>query len=201
RLSRSHSPSAGAAPRSAERTEEEVLAFAREHFGEATDRIGNIIIGDDDDTREMWMVGNGYARLMWPSPRRQRIGRPVSEDEIRRAKRRGKVRVTVCNQERCDEGPFNFGESYSDGSLAKVLKSLEAIRDSIPEPYRAKARCEIDSNSGYEGSHYAHIEVTYERPETDEEWAKRKAELQERIAFHTAKKRQQLERLKAELGD
>lgn len=87
--------------------------------------------------------------------------------EIKKA-RRSKT-VTVVNQGEHDGGSFDFGEEYTNGSLAKVLASLTAIRASIPAAYRAKARCGIDSEGGYEGSHHARIEVSYERPETDDE--------------------------------
>jgi hypothetical protein len=39
--------------------------------------------------------------------------------------------------------------------------------DLIPQEYRATASIELDSVSGYEGNHYAHIRITYERLETD----------------------------------
>lgn len=98
---------------------------------------------------------------------------PLDLTEADIAKARSTVTVTVASQERYDEGPFSFGASYTDGSLSEVIDSLIAIRDSIPAEYRSAARCEIDSESGYEGSHYASIEVTYERPETDEEVTRR----------------------------
>ncbi len=82
---------------------------------------------------------------------------------------RKKVRVVVLEQEQHDGGPFNFGESYADGSFDEVLHSLIEIRESIPEEYRDKARCSVDSVGGYEGSHYAIIKVSYDRPETDDE--------------------------------
>lgn len=84
-------------------------------------------------------------------------------------KARKSTTVYVAHQQQYDGGPFTFGASYTDGSLDEVLASLQKIRDSIPKQYRAKARCAIDSKGGYEGSHYASIEVSYERPETDEE--------------------------------
>ncbi len=77
--------------------------------------------------------------------------------------------VGVLSQEQYDKGPFHFGESYNDGSLDRVIEALNAIRDSIPEEYRAVARCEISSLSGYEGSHCANIDVKYSRPATGDE--------------------------------
>lgn len=127
--------------------------------------------------------------------------RPVYAGEVDALNKRATVTVTVANHQLYDDGPFYFGETFTDGSLNKVIASLEAIRDSIPPEYRDAARCGIDSESGYEGSHYANIEVTYSRPETDEEWEARKADVHRRLANQTAAKREQLARLKAELGE
>lgn len=72
--------------------------------------------------------------------------------------------VSLVDQERYDEGPIQW-----DGSLDDVVASFEAIREMIPEEYRHTSRCEIGSVSGYEGSHYARVQVEYERPATKEE--------------------------------
>lgn len=66
--------------------------------------------------------------------------------------------VTVVEQEQYAAGPFCF-----DGPLDAVIDSLIAIRNSIPEEYRASAMCSIASVSDYEDSHHASIEVTYTR--------------------------------------
>lgn len=84
-----------------------------------------------------------------------------------------KIRVHVVSQEKYDEGPFFFGGEFEEGTLKAVINSLEEIRNSIPEEYRDKASCEINSVSGYEGSHYAQIAVFYTRLETPEERNKR----------------------------
>lgn len=115
-----------------------------------------------------------------------------SASEIKQARR--KMTVRVVDQERHDAGPFNFGASYEDGTLAAIIKSLTEIRDSIPEEYRDKARCEIDSESGYEGSHYAHIKVSYERPETDGEVVTR---LQDEAVAAMLKEREERAKLAA----
>jgi hypothetical protein len=86
---------------------------------------------------------------------------------------RGAVREVVTHQERHDKGPFDFGSGYEDGSLDRMIGSLYAIRGRIPEQYRSNARCEISSQSGYDGDHSPTIEVQYKRPETDEEVVER----------------------------
>jgi hypothetical protein len=107
---------------------------------------------------------------------------------------------TVVDQEQFDSGPFNFGASYTDGSLDQVIESLLAIRKLIPEQFRASARCEIDSTSGYEGSHYPHIEVNFVRPETAKETAAREAEERAKIAATEAQERAAFEALKKKFG-
>lgn len=116
-------------------------------------------------------------------------------------KARSSVEVTVAAQEQYDEGPFNFGATHEDGSLDAVIASLEAIRESIPEPYRAGARCGIDSESGYEGSHYASIKITYRRPETDEEVVERLQQQDVEKMLAEEKERAELARLKKKLGE
>ena len=107
--------------------------------------------------------------------------------------------MSVCDQERYDGGPIDFGASYTDGSLLKVIGSFQKALASIPKEYRAKARCEIGSKSGYEDSHYAHVEITYERPETDAEVIARVKIERETDRIARLKKRAQFENLKREL--
>lgn len=117
-----------------------------------------------------------------------------TEAEIATARR--SKRVTVCDQEKYDEGPFHF-----EGTLADVIASLERIKQEIPAEYQEIATCEIDSNSGWEDSHYAHIEVTYERPETDQEVAARLHAERERARHELAAKKALHARLTKELSD
>lgn len=108
--------------------------------------------------------------------------------------------VTHVLQERYSDGSFNFGAIYEDGSLNAVIDSLIAIRESIPEPYRENARCEIDSESGYEGSHHATIEVRYSRPETPAETAEREAEANRLAEQERIKELRTLAALQAKYG-
>lgn len=118
-----------------------------------------------------------------------------SASEINKARR--ETRISVLDEEQYDGGTFNFGASYTDGTLQTVLDSLIAIRDSIPKQYRSKARCNIDSSSGYEGSHYAHIEVSYDRPETDDEVVTRLQDEATETMIRERNERAQLEQLKS----
>ena len=104
--------------------------------------------------------------------------------------------VTVLHQESCDDGPFNFGGDFKEGTLNRVLKSLIAIRESIPAEFRATASCEISSESGYEDSHYPAITVRYMRPETLQEAAECEARDKQRRDEETAKARIYYEELK-----
>lgn len=110
------------------------------------------------------------------------------------------VQVTVVDQEEYDDGPFEFGKSWKDGSLDKVIASLQKIRESIPQEYRESARCMIDSANGYEGEHYAHIEVNYERLETLEEARKRKVDEARQEAEQEARELAEYRQLKAKYG-
>jgi len=110
------------------------------------------------------------------------------------------VTETVVSQERYDDGPFYFGASYEDGSLDRIIASLIAIRETIPAEYRDSARCEIDSESGYEGSHYASIEVSYSRPETAEETLERERHKMAETVAAEQKQRAAYEALKAKFG-
>ena len=73
----------------------------------------------------------------------------------------------------------------------------------IPEEHRATAKIEIDSVGGYEGEHYARIQIYYDRPETDDEMAERETYERRYQEEVVAKELQTLAALKAKykLGD
>lgn len=132
-------------------------------FIECLDEGGNVLCDGGDGSWFYVPAGKETVSLRYkqlPDP-------ALTATEVEAARKT--TTVYVARHERHDDGPFEFGASYTDGTLNAVIESLDKIRDSIPREYRAKARCEIDSESGYEGSHYASIEVSYVRPETDEE--------------------------------
>ena len=92
------------------------------------------------------------------------------------------------------------GELY-DGDwppqdAAGYLKWFKDKLDSIPEEYRASAKIELDSESGYEGCHYASINIHYDRPESDDEVSIREREVNNRIESARDRDLQQLARLK-----
>lgn len=106
------------------------------------------------------------------------------------------ITVKVLYQDQYGSGPFDFGSEYTDGSLDRVIASLQRIRDSIPEEYRKIARCEIEAISRYESA-YASIAVNYPRLETDEELTARLAAADARAAEIRTRELAELERLKA----
>jgi hypothetical protein len=171
-------------------TEDEVLKVTA---GWKMDRISNIALGEGDDV-EMWSVyeydGERRARLMWPSARRQRLERPPMAWEVERRDRRGTRTETLLS-----EGPYG---SLPE-SLPKAIKWLQNYLSQVPTRLRSKTRINFDTYTEY-GETYPRIEISYTRPETDDEWAQRKAELDERIEYHTSKRRQEFERLQAEFA-
>lgn len=64
-------------------------------------------------------------------------------------------------------------------SLDDMIAALTAARDEIPEEYRDSAEVDCDPECSY-GDYFAAMEVSYYRPENDDERAKRLAE--ERLA-------------------
>lgn len=98
------------------------------------------------------------------------------------------------------------GEQYDDGfpdlcRLIDVIGWLNDLLQSIPSEFRGDAKCEIDSRSGWEGSHYATIEISYRRPETDEEMVQRHAKERARIDVRAAEEIAALKALKAKYPD
>lgn len=167
------------------------VVTSRNEFVEVVDDKTGEIVADGGDGDWFWVPeGDKPVTLRFkklPDPK-------LSKAQIDKA--RQKTTVYVAHQEKHDGGPFCFGTSYQNGTLQKVIKSLLKIQASIPKEYRAKARCEIDSESGYEGSHYASIEVSYERPETDAEVIRRVQTDAERTRLTMRREKAELENLK-----
>lgn len=78
------------------------------------------------------------------------------------------------------QGSMDVGPVPMDGPLDDLIRSLLAVRRSIPKEWRLTARCSIDGESEH-GFAYPTIEITYSRPETDEEEAARYAEHSRRL--------------------
>lgn len=102
--------------------------------------------------------------------------------------------ITVFDQEQYD------GEWPSENA-ADFISFFNGKIEEIPAEHRHTAKIEIDSVSGYEGSSYAHIEISYTRLETDEEEQAR--ERQEQARKDSARQRElnELAKLKAKYPD
>ncbi len=103
------------------------------------------------------------------------------------------MRVTIFNQEIYD------GEWPPQNAIA-CLKWFTDKINSIPEEYIDNAEIEFDSVSGYEGEHYAHISISYTRPETDEEKLKREESTKAMAERTKANELRQLAELKLKYG-
>lgn len=70
-----------------------------------------------------------------------------------------------------------FEDSSSEETLDSVIENLQAWRADIAEiseEFAKNAKVEIDSVGGWEGEHHATIKISYRRPETEKEAAKRR---------------------------
>jgi len=88
------------------------------------------------------------------------------------------IRVTVCDTEQYDG---DWPTPNYPTRLVDAIAWFKTKLKEIPVEYRDTARCTIDSIGGYESSHYGHIEISYDRPETTAEQGERlaKAEAQD----------------------
>lgn len=100
------------------------------------------------------------------------------------------------------------GEQYDDGwpcpyqtTLVDLISWFEAKLAEIPEEYRNVATCEIDSVRSWEDTHYAQIEISYRRPETDAEMADRLEHEEIARHAHEAKERAMLAALQQKYGE
>ena len=100
------------------------------------------------------------------------------------------VRVTVFEQEGCHgDWPPEAPAEFIDWWRAKI--------DQIPEEFRASARVRISSASEYDGGSSPVIEISYSRPETTDEQAKRIRREEVERAKRERNERADFERLKA----
>ena len=92
-----------------------------------------------------------------------------------------------------------FGR-YWDGNVPEgvgdFIDWLTALREGVPAEYRASMKFEIDTATEWDST-YATIEVSYERPETDEEMAGRIQAAARRQRERLDRARREYERLKA----
>lgn len=69
-------------------------------------------------------------------------------------------------------GPYD-NNGWPPEDPAGFMAWFQERIDSIPPEYRSAAKIEFTTESGYYGDSSAHIEITYLRPETDEQYASR----------------------------
>jgi len=69
-------------------------------------------------------------------------------------------------------GPYD-GNGWPPEEPAGFMAWFQERIDSIPPEFRPQAKIEFASEGGYYGDHSPHIEITYLRPETDEQYASR----------------------------
>lgn len=119
--------------------------------------------------------------------------RNVWPNEVERLQLRATKRVSVLDAEQYEDG-------FPPGKLPDFMAWLAEHINRIPEEYRASAEIEIDSRGSYEDSHYATIKISYVRPETDEEWDARKANVMSRVRQAEEQERKAYEALKAKFG-
>ena len=98
--------------------------------------------------------------------------------------------ITVFRQE---QGDGEWPPEDAKGCMAWFAAKLALI----PEEYRDNARIEFDSIASYEDASYATIEITYVRPETDEEERIREHRRQATLAMERQRELDLLTKLKA----
>ena len=103
---------------------------------------------------------------------------------------RKQKRVVVFDEEKYDG---EWPPTSAPECVAWFTKKLETI----PLEYTATATVEIDSVDRYEGTSYAHIVISYNRPETDDEVADREKEELRRQEAQKALELRSLAALKA----
>lgn len=101
--------------------------------------------------------------------------------------------ITLFDQEQFDVG-------WPPESLTEHIAWLAEKLESVPAECRHVAKIVIDSMSGYEGEHYGHIVISYERTETDDEEAAREAEEAARRERQRAQELRTLAALQAKYG-
>ena len=76
------------------------------------------------------------------------------------------VTITLFDQEQYDG-------NWIPGGLIKTIAWLQQFLGQVPIEYRDTATIEINSVGSYEDSHYATIEISYQRPPTEGEKQRR----------------------------
>lgn len=102
------------------------------------------------------------------------------------------TKITVCHVEQYG---VEFPAKYNS-TLHSVIEWLQAKLESIPAEYRYVAKCEIDTDTYYDST-FATINISYVRPQTEEEAAACRAAEEARHAQSIAQAEAHLRRLKA----
>jgi hypothetical protein len=104
------------------------------------------------------------------------------------------ITIVVLEQERYDGNwpPYN---------LLAAIEWFQARLAEIPEEYRHTATLDIDSVSGYGGSHFAKIRIVYERPFTPEDMAEGERHQRLREEAKKAAELMTLRALRAKYGE
>ena len=89
-------------------------------------------------------------------------------------------------QETIFNGSRHEGDGWPPEDPAGFVAWFQERIDRIPAEYRSTATIELDTQSGYYGDSSVSIEITYRRPETDEQFAAR-------LARDEAQKRSRME--------
>ena len=91
------------------------------------------------------------------------------------------------------------GEWMPEG-LVDAIEWLRHFLEEVPAEFRDSAEIRIDSEGGWEDSHYANIEIYYRRPPTEAEKRKRLSDERDRKAALERDERETLAALKAKYG-
>jgi hypothetical protein len=105
-----------------------------------------------------------------------------------------KKSITVVQAERYDPG-------FPPKKLTEFLEWLNKHVAQIPKEFIASAEIEFDSVSDYGDGHYAAIEISYMRPETDEEMSERQNSMRRAQQRQQAEELELLHRLKQKYGE
>jgi hypothetical protein len=92
---------------------------------------------------------------------------------------------------------YGFKGDWPSDQAYECIAWFAAKVAEIPEEYRESGEIELNSVNGYEGEHYPAIKISYTRPETDEELAKRRQVEQQEAELRTKREKQVLVELKA----
>lgn len=89
-----------------------------------------------------------------------------------------------------------YDADFPPEGAIEFAKWLGDLMAQVPAEHAGTARLEIDSIRSYEDRHYATVCFTYDRPETDEEEAKRLADDRRAAEAQRSREMQQFEALR-----